>query len=76
MQAMKAIRTDDMDFTIQYSLSDCGGLLSGPVDIVSSPMGANGRYPSNMACVWSVTYPAGSVVNVSTIPFLCTRAVR
>ena len=61
-----------MDFTIQYSMSNCGGILSGPVDIVSSPMGTNGKYPSNTACVWSVAYPEGSVVNVSnySIPYL------
>jgi hypothetical protein len=56
-----------VDFMLQYSTFDCGGLLSGPVDMVTSPVASNGKYPPNSACAWVVTYPAGSVINVGNL---------
>ncbi|GFG35967.1 hypothetical protein Cfor_02931, partial [Coptotermes formosanus] len=56
-----------VDFMLQYSTFDCGGLLSGPVDMVTSPVASNGKYPPNSACAWVVTYPAGSVINVTFV---------
>jgi len=56
-----------VDFIMQYSVFDCGGLISGPADVVTSPVASNGKYPPNFACAWAVTYPTGSVINVGTL---------
>jgi hypothetical protein len=56
-----------VDFVLQYSTFDCGGSISGPVGVVTSPVASNGKYPPNTACVWGVTYPTGSVINVGTL---------
>jgi hypothetical protein len=56
-----------VDFVLQYSTFDCGGSISGPVDVVTSPMASNGKYPPNTACAWDVTFPTGSVINVGIL---------
>jgi hypothetical protein len=35
--------------------------------VVTSPVASNGKYPPNTACVWEVTYPTGSVINVGNL---------
>ncbi|XP_049840781.1 cubilin-like [Schistocerca gregaria] len=52
-----------LQFSGQYSVSDCGGVILGPEANITSP-----GYPSppskNIHCAWAVTYPEGQRIKV------------
>ncbi|XP_069688891.1 cubilin [Periplaneta americana] len=54
-----------VEFVLQYKVFNCGGILSGPQDVVSSPVAANGKYPPSTYCAWTASYPSGSVINIT-----------
>ncbi|GLG98263.1 Cubilin homolog [Gryllus bimaculatus] len=45
-----------MTYEGQYSISPCGGVLTGPEENVTSP-GYPNNYPPNVHCAWAVTFP-------------------
>lgn len=53
---------DDLIFT--YSLSECGGMLTNPTGVVTSPNFPN-DYDHNDACAWTITAPEGTQIVVS-----------
>ena len=53
----------DRGFNMSYSVSPCGGVLSGPQQIISSPNFPQ-NYPDNTHCVWMLKFSPGSQIEV------------
>ncbi|KAE8742002.1 hypothetical protein FOCC_FOCC012482 [Frankliniella occidentalis] len=60
--------TSGMDFSIEYSWSECGGVLSSPSEL-TSPGFHSGGYPNATHCAWKVTFEEGEqpVVTFETL---------
>ncbi|XP_071443305.1 cubilin [Hetaerina americana] len=54
------------NFTLQYSVSRCGGVLTGPNEVISSPNFPQ-EYPSNIDCVWALNYPEGVQIKLEFV---------
>ncbi|XP_068081387.1 cubilin [Anabrus simplex] len=59
----QGVRGGPLNFTAQYQILPCGGVLTGPEQIISSP-GFPNNYPPNMHCAWSVSFPSGQAISV------------
>ena len=54
----------DKGFNFSYAVSDCGGVLQGQVNIVSSPNYPT-PYSANVECAWLVEAEEGGQIQVS-----------
>ena len=65
-------RTDgsisDRGFNLSYSVSPCGGVVSGPAASLTSA-GYPGPYPASTTCVWLLSFAPGSQVEITTAAF-------
>lgn len=52
-----------MNFSIEYSWHDCGGVLVSPAELTSP--GFPGTYPPNTHCAWKIDFDEGQQVLVS-----------
>ena len=59
---------NDRGFNLSYSVSPCGGLVSGPVASLVSP-GYPANYPDSVHCVWLLRFTPGSQVEITTETF-------
>ena len=55
--------TPDLGFNLTYNIYDCGGKLTGPIDIIQSNNYPQ-RYPANTECAWVLEYPEGDQIVV------------
>ncbi|XP_046392545.1 cubilin-like [Ischnura elegans] len=51
------------NFTLQYSVSRCGGVLVGPNEVLTSPNYPQ-EYPPNVDCAWALNYPEGQQIKL------------
>ena len=58
----------DRGFNMSYSLSPCGGVLEGPVAMVTSPNYPL-NYPDNVNCFWLLKFTEGSQIEIKTASF-------
>ena len=65
-------RTDstvsDTGFNMSYSLSPCGGILTGPTAVITSP-NHPANYPDNVNCYWLLRFSPGSQIELRTASF-------
>lgn len=53
----------NLSFVVEYSIKDCGGVMTSP-GIITSP-GYPNKYPPNMICVWIINFAYFETVKVS-----------
>ena len=71
-QTRIVFRTDgtitDKGFNMSYSLSPCGGILTGPTAVITSP-NFPANYPNNVTCLWLLRFSPGSQIELRTAAF-------
>ncbi|KAF4524800.1 hypothetical protein B566_EDAN010175 [Ephemera danica] len=66
---IKAIQGDaekKVQFTLSYKVNNCGGVLEGPEEEITSPNYPQ-EYNASMDCAWSLQYPQGQSILIKFI---------
>ena len=50
-------------WNMTYDIDSCGGYLTGPTDIITSPNYPE-HYPNDVYCSWLINYQQGSQIEV------------
>ena len=58
----------DRGFNLSYSVSPCGGLVTGPGATLTSP-NYPGNYPDSLHCLWLLRFSPGSQIEITTEVF-------
>ena len=58
----------DRGFNLSYSVSPCGGLVTGPGATLTSP-NYPGNYPDSLHCLWLLRFSPGSQIEITTEAF-------
>jgi hypothetical protein len=63
--------SDPQGFNLTYDSTDCGGIVRGPLSVITSPA-FPALYPSNVDCAWLLNFEEGQQIEVNDVTVLST----